>query len=88
MEIYFSQQHIVYDVLKLADYCSKHNLHEINLRCRDMFEELMNNSKYIRQVSQYLDRQEQPEFVFKQLTLIDFFYFETCQYILGIFDHD
>jgi hypothetical protein len=51
-----------------------------------MFEELMNNSRYIRQVSQYLDRQENPIFVFKELTLIDFFYFETCQYILGIFD--
>jgi len=43
------------------------------------------NSRYIREISEYLKKQERPSFVFDALTIIDFYYFENIKYLLAGF---
>lgn len=50
------------------------------------YEDVFNNSKYAKVICQYLDMQESPTYIFGVMTLIDFFFIESCMYSVGICD--
>ena len=46
----------------------------------------MSDFPFIRDICEQLQGKEEEEFAFGSLTLVDFYFWETCFYILGIFD--
>lgn len=46
----------------------------------------MNDFPFIRDICELLQGKDEEEFAFGSLTLVDFYFWETCFYILGIFD--
>lgn len=52
------------------------------------YERLLNESGYIREICTYLEQQRKEEtYVLGTITLIDFYFLETCHYILGYFNN-
>jgi hypothetical protein len=48
----------------------------------------MNRSGYIREICEYLDCQLNPRYVLGcRVTIADFLFLETCNYMLGMFDN-
>ena len=52
------------------------------------FEKVMNRSGYIREICEYLDFQLNPRYILgNKMTIADFLFLETCNYMLGLFDN-
>ncbi len=50
------------------------------------YETVMNRSGYIREICQHLDSQLNPKYILSsQITIADFLFLETCNYMLGVF---
>lgn len=48
----------------------------------------MNRSGYIREICEYLDCQLNPRYILGcRVTIADFLFLETCNYMLGMFDN-
>jgi hypothetical protein len=61
-------------------------MEEIDRYGKELYEEMMNGSQYVKEICQHIDKKEGVGYVFKELTLIDFLFMESCVYLLGLFD--
>lgn len=88
MEIY--SQRIIPSIVFLRSYVNEafsSNLEGVNLLAfiEKKFNQLLEESGYILELSIYLMKQEQQAFVFVKLTVVDFIYYEGARHTLSLF---
>lgn len=61
-------------LIEIAEKGATISTETFNESCKKIYEYSFNNSKYVREICQYLDKQDKPSYIFGEITLIDFFF--------------
>lgn len=88
MQIYYLRQPQVMSLFfGLADLAAQKPPEQINIHARQLFENTLRDSKFVKEICEYLDKNNNEGYIFGSLTVVDFFFLEICIYINGIYSH-
>lgn len=73
-------------MLETVDLATEVSDEEFNEAVKSNYEDIFDKSKYARAICQYLDMQSNPAYIFGEITLMDFFFMESCLYSIGMAD--
>lgn len=74
-------------IMDLVDKSCKMTPEEFKKQSMRCFDCHFSNVKYVKQCCQYIDQRSQVSFILGEITLLDFFFMECSNYMLGIYNH-
>jgi len=74
-------------IMDFVDRSSKLSPEAFTIEAKKSYNCHLSTIKYIKQCCQFIDQRIQQTFILGELTLIDFFFMECCNYLNGFYNH-